>query len=211
MTEDKAKTKIPVRDRLLRLGRKLSTKSKIIIVVAATFVICITVLLLVSQNKSGQLTTISKSSLEKIVEINELSTLDYVYNAIAIKYTDDSKDKIKYYIAYEGTVTAGIDFHKIDFSINRKKKTVTIIIPEVQIQDVRIDMGTVEYIFIKNKYNTETISQEAYRLCKTDLKKRAESETLLYDTARENAISSIEALFKPWIETIDKEYKVEIK
>ena len=56
---------------------------------------------------------ITASSLEKVLEIDELSTAEYTYNAVAKKHSQDGKE-IKYYVAYEGKVTAGVDFEKID-------------------------------------------------------------------------------------------------
>lgn len=211
MDENKIETKTVSKGKVLNIIKGLSKKAKIITAIVIVFILGISAFIMISQNKEGQLTTISKSSLQKIIEINELSTVDYTYNATATKYVEDNAEEVKYYVAYEGTVTAGIDFHEIGIDVNEDEKIVTITIPEVEIHGVRVDMGTMEYIFVKDKFETETISQEAYKLCKDDLKKRIEKEELLYNTAKENAISSVEALFKPWIETIDKEYKVEIK
>lgn len=208
---DEKKAKAVIKGRIVTFIKGLSNKAKLILVLALVIIIGVGTFVLISRNKDGQLTTISKASLQKIIEINELSTVDYTYNATAAKYVEDNVEEVKYYVAYEGTVTAGIDFHKIDIDVNEDEKIVTITIPEVEIHGIRVDMGTMEYIFVKDKFETETISQEAYKLCKEDLKKRVEKEKLLYSTAKENAVSSVEALFKPWIETIDKEYKVEIK
>lgn len=211
MDENKLEIKTANKGNLLAFIKGVSKKTKLVTVLSLVFVIVVGAFVLIMQNNEGQLTTISESSLQKIIEINELSTVDYTYNATAAKYVEDNEEEVKYYVAYEGTVTAGIDFHEIGIGVNEEEKVVTITIPEVEIHGVRVEMGKMEYIFVKDKFETETISQEAYKLCKEDLKKRIEKEELLYNAARENAISSVEALFKPWIETIDKEYKVEIK
>lgn len=186
----------------------LKGKLKLIIifgVVAAGII----VLAIIGNQKNGSLTTISESTLQEVIEINELSTVDYTYNAITKKV--DKNNNPMYYVAYEGTVTAGIDFNKIEFEVDEKEKKVIITLPEIEIHSTKVEMGTLEYIFTKNKYETEDITQEAYKLCKDDLKTRIESESELYNTARENAISSVEALFNPWIDTVDDEYTVEIK
>lgn len=188
---------------------KLRLQTKIIIILSLVLILVVGILLAITQNNGGQLTTISKSSLQKVIEINELSTVDYTYNATATKY-DENNDAM-YYVAYEGTVTAGIDFNEIGIEVIEEEKKVKITIPEVKIHSTKVDMGTMEYIFTKNKYETEDISQEAYKLCKDDLKARIEKENVFHDTARENAISSVKALFKPWIDTIDNSYTVEIK
>ncbi len=188
---------------------KFRPKSMTIIILSTTLMLLAVIVLILSKNSNGQLTTISKSSLQKVIEINELSTVDYTYNATATKY-DENNDEM-YYVAYEGTVTAGIDFNELKFDVIDDEKKVVITVPNVEIHSTKVDMGTMEYIFTKNKYETEDISHEAYKLCKEDLKSRIEKENVLYDTARENAISSVEALFKPWIDTIDNSYTVEIK
>ena len=155
------------------------------------------------------MTTISEASLEKVIEINELATVDYTYNAIATAYAQDNKT-VKYNVAYEGVVNAGIDFKEIDIQLNEEEKVIKITLPAVEIQDIRVDSGTLDYIFTKDKYETETISEEALRICKADLEKRVSEEDLLKTTAKENAVESIKALFAPWIEVMDVDYTIEI-
>ena len=198
------------KSKLREMLKGIRYSTKIIFVLVVIIVVLVSGWLIATTGENESLTTISESSLQKIIEINELSTVDYTYNATTSK-TKENSNEVMYYVAYEGTVTAGIDFHEITFNVDEENKTITITIPEVEIHNISINMGTMDYIFTKSKYETETISQEAYKLCKADLKKRVESENLLKETAKENAISSVEALFKPWIETIDKEYQVIIK
>lgn len=50
--------------------------------------------------------TISKASLEKMLEISDLSTLEFTYNAIA--NVNDEDGKPKYHVAYKGKVTDSI-------------------------------------------------------------------------------------------------------
>ena len=209
-TKPKKEKKAKKQGKFGKFIKGVKTSTKIIFSLALVIVILIAGWLISTTGEEGKLTTISESSLQKIIEINELSTVDYTYNATATKTKEDGSE-IMYHVAYEGTVTAGIDFHEISFDLNEEEKIITITIPEVEIHNISVNMGTMDYIFTKDKYETETISQEAYKLCKSDLKKRIEDEELLKNTAKENAISSVEALFKPWIETVDKEYKVVIK
>ncbi len=157
-------------------------------------------------------TTISKTSLEKIIEINELSTVDYIYNATTKKLVDESKEdsEVAYYVAYEGVITAGIEFNKIVIKVDETTKKITITVPEVEFQSFKVDMATMEFIFTKDKYETENVTQEAFKLCKADLENRVKKETMLKDKAKESAISAVEALFSPWIATVDNEYQVEV-
>lgn len=192
--------------------KKMKNSTKILLLLMPIVIIILIIVwmkMVVFNNQEGNVSTISKSSLEKVIEINELSTVDYTYNAI-VKVYDEDGETIKYYVAYEGIVTAGIDFEKINIEVNEEKKLVTITLPEVEIHDVNVNMGTMEYIFVKDKYETETVSQEAYKASKQDLEKRVNEETELHEMAKENAIASVKALFTPWIEQIDEEYTIEV-
>lgn len=156
-----------------------------------------------------KVTTISEASLQEIIEISELSTVDYTYNAIAKAIDEDGE--VKYYIAYEGVVTAGINFDKIDIEVDDEDKMITFIVPDVEVQDIEVDMGTLEYIFEDDDYETETVSQEAYKISLADLEKRVEEENMLFELAKENAIESVKALFTPWIVQIDATYTVQVR
>ena len=109
------------------------------------------------------------------------------------------------------TRTAGIDFNEVNIDVNYKEKKIYITLPNVEIHEINVDMGTLDYIYEKNTSEKDSISQEAYKLCKNDLRERAKNETELLVNANENAKSAIEALIKPWIESVDKEFQIEFK
>ena len=158
----------------------------------------------------SEVETISNSTLEKILEISELSTLSNTYNAV-VKVTDDNTGETKYYIAYEGTVKVGIDFKEISIDVNNEEKTITLTLPDAKVLDSSVNMGTLDYIFIDKKAETEKVSVEAYKKAKDDLKTRAGAEESLLEMAKENAYDAVTALVRPWIEQIDSEYAVTIK
>lgn len=162
------------------------------------------------EGEEGKVTTISKASLDKVFEINELSTADYIYNAIAKAYGEDGKS-VKYYVAYEGTVKAGIDFSKIVVDIDEKEKVITITIPDIVFQEETVDPGTLKYIFKDKKSETENVHQEAFKLCEKDLKERVGGEESLLELAEKNAIAIVKALVVPWVEQVDSEYTVIVK
>lgn len=184
-------------------------QTKLIIVLLLALALVIGALLAILGNNDDGTTITSTSSLESVLEIKELSMVEYIYNAIATKY--DKNNNPMYHVAYEGTVIAGIEFDDIKIDVEENEKKIIITIPEIKIQDVKVDESTLDYMFLKSKYETETIAQEAYKLCIEDLKVRITEENILYDTAKTNAKFSLEAMFKPWIETIDDTYTVEIK
>ena len=194
-------------------GLKMKTKLVLLALVMILLIILVVYLkMVVFNNKEGQVTTISKSSLEKVLEINELSTVEYTYNAIANVYDEKDKkgEKIKYYVAYEGFVSAGIDFKKIEIQVNEAEKVVTVVLPEIEVHSTTVEMGSLDCIFVKEKYNTEEVSKEAYAASKADLEKRIGEDHELLDLAKKNAIESVKALFAPWIEQVDEEYRVEV-
>lgn len=158
----------------------------------------------------GEVNTITESTIKDVFEISELQTADYIYNAITPVCEEDG-ETVKYYVAYEGTVTAGIDFDSIDIDIDDEAKKITITVPDVAIQDAVVNAGTLEYIFKKDKYNNENVFKEAYAKCQEDLDKRAGSEDKLLTMAKENADQVIEALVSPWVEQIDPAYEIEVR
>ena len=127
------------------------------------------------QPKGGTVSTITESKLERILEISQLNTVEYTYNAVATIYNEDYT-YIKYYVAYDGTVKAGIDFSKVDVSVDETTKTIFINLPDVEIMDVLVDAGSMEYIFPDEFMESETIAEEAYRLCNENLRMKAENE-----------------------------------
>lgn len=195
-----------IKDKVRKVIKQPVTLAKIVLGI----IIIVILLNILFPYQSGGVITVSNSTLREILEINELSTVEYTYNAVATKYAKDGKEK-KYHVAYNGTILAGINFNEIKFDVDKEKKKINITIPEIEIQEIKVDMGTMEYIFEKSKYETEGISEEAYKLCKEDLEKRITKDSVLYKTAKINAITSIEALFKPWIENMDEQYEIVIK
>ena len=108
----------------------------------------------------GKVTTITEATLEEVIEISDLSTLDYAYNSIT-DVKDEDGETVKYHVAYKGKVTAGIDLEKVDVSVDEETKKIVVRVPETMIQNIDVDMGTMEFIFEKDKYETETVTQEA--------------------------------------------------
>lgn len=191
----------------------MSKKIKIMIGIAVVVVIIIIIGIFQTQShsKKTQKNIISEPMITEILDVSELSTLDSTYNAVTDVYTEGENPTIKYHVAYDATVKIGIDFEKIDCSVNEEEKKIIITLPDTDIQDVEVDIASLDYIYEDEKYNEEKVTLKAYDVCIEDVKKKTASEEKLFDMARENAKSAIEALLKPWVEEIDKEYKIVIK
>lgn len=197
----------------VKKDKKHTKFNKKIMLFIGVIILIIVIVGFTSAHNKNRIMITTKSSLEKIMEINKLSTIEYTYNAIVTKYKNDEvkDDNIEYYVAYNGKVTAGIDFNEIKIDVDYKEKKIYVTLPNVEIHETNVDMGTLDYIHEKNVPEKNSISQEAYKLCKNDLRERAQKETELLSNAEENAKSAIEALLKPWIESVDKKFQIEFK
>ena len=193
--------------------KKLSgPKVKYIIGIAIMLAVVIIVLLAVSMSsKKSEPEIISKSTLEDIINVSDLSTFEAVYNGIAKVTDEDNPEKVNYYVSYDAKVKAGIDFEKVDITVNTDEKIITVMLPEIKITDVNVDITSLDYIFENEKANTETVSEEAYKKCIEDVTSESNSEDAIYELAEQNARNIVEALISPFVEQLDSKYRLEIQ
>ena len=162
-------------------------------------------------NKKSEPTIISKATLEKVINVSDLSTFEAIYNGVAAVENEEKPENIDYYVSYEAKVKAGIDFALVEVEVNEAEKIITVTLPEVKITDVDVDIASLDYIFMNNKANTQTVSEQAYKKCLKDVTKESNSTDEIYESARQNARNIVEALISPFVEQLDSEYKLEIK
>ena len=162
-------------------------------------------------NKKSEPTIISKATLEKVINVSDLSTFEAIYNGVAAVENEEKPENIDYYVSYEAKVKAGIDFALVEVEVNEAEKIITVTLPEVKITDVDVDIASLDYIFMNNKANTQTVSEQAYKKCIKDVTKESNSTDEIYESARQNARNIVEALISPFVEQLDSEYKLEIK
>lgn len=199
-----------IQRKVFRMEKKM--KSKIMmLVIGGMAVAVLLIILIVSLPKVGDAEVVTKSTLEKIVNISELSTYEAVYNGIAVVYNEKKVDKIDYYVSYDAKVKAGIDVEMIEFEVDQVNKTLVVDIPEVQINDVVVDMTTMEYMFVNDKENTSGVSEVAYKACIKDVENESAQKEAIKLLAEESAKNIIKALVEPFIEQLDESYTLEIK
>lgn len=154
--------------------------------------------------------TITESELLKVVKKSKLYTAEYPYNS----YTEvkDDNGKIKYYVAYNGTIKAGFDVKDVNVSISDDGTVITIQLPEIKILSADIDVGSMDYIFENQKYNTETVSNEAIGKATEDLQNKAAADKNIISVATENAKRIEKAVVEPWVNQVssDKQYTVQV-
>lgn len=179
---------------------KKKIKKKIIggILVTAIVVVVVAGLFVpgaVSKIKEEDVITFSQ--LEKVININDLATAEFIYDGIADKYNEKNPDKVECHIAYESTIKVGIDMDKVKFSIDEKNKTVTPKLPEVKINSVAVDTKTLSYM----PENPKIEINDIVALCKKDAMNEAGEAPELYQTAEKNLQSAIEVLLSPILKT----------
>lgn len=152
----------------------------------------------------------STTSIEDIIEISELQTLNYEYNAICRVYDTDGVTP-KYYVAYEGDVTLGVDLSDLVITYgDENNHLITIIIPEVSILSCTVDAGTMDYIFTDPDYDTAEVPIEAHALCEQDLINKVNADDTMFEIARDNTEAAINALTSPLVNQLYPDYDLVI-
>ena len=85
---------------------------------------------------------------------------------------------------------------EVTFKINEEKKTVTPVLPKIEINIATLDENSISYI----PKNPDLSLKEVITLCKEDAMNEANHSDKLYETAQENLESVIEALLSPILE-----------
>lgn len=184
--------------------------SIVAIVVVAMIVTGIVVMVIGgSKDKEDKTKIITATTLEEIIEVSELSTYQSIHNGVVTVMNEKKPEKTDYHVAYKATVKAGIDFEKVSISINENGKKVLVSIPEVEIQKIDVDAGSMDFLFVNKKAETSSISSAAYELCVKDVENENSKGTVLYQLAEENAKNAIRALIEPFLISFDPEYTIE--
>lgn len=191
------------------IKRKIGIRTLLVVIIV--LVICFVIGNIVFQKREQQIQVETISTLEKVIDVNELSTFTAVYNGIAQAMNEKEPDKIDYYVSYEARVKAGIDFTEIDITPDFDHQTIHITIPDIYITDINVDISSLDFIFMNQKLNTSSITQQAYKICEEDVKLESKQQSAIRDLAKQNAKNTIIALVTPFLEQSDIEYTLEIE
>lgn len=184
---------------------------KLVVVVAVVVIAIFCVRPYISNfSQSSDVIITTSMVLDKILEISDLSTVYTNYNSI-VKVPDpiNSEDTL-YYISYEATINAGIDFSLVELNLDHEAKTLTITIPESKILETNVDVASLDYIFVDNKSNTETVTAAAYKMCQNDVANESEKIDAIKELAYDNAISVLKALTVPFMQKLGSDYQLVI-
>lgn len=198
----------PQPERKPKLERKPRRRIPLAPIIGAA-IIAVAAVVVVALVLPGQASKLQKedfdtsAALEKAIAIDNLSTAEFVYNGIAEHYREEgeernplffweSDDPVNYRICYQATVKAGINMSDVQFAVDEEAKTVTAKLPEITLA-CNVDPNDMQFIPEGTDANMQTILQ----ICEEDVENEARQSEKLYETARENLRSTIEALTQP--------------
>ncbi len=183
---------------------------KLFLAVGAVLILCgiVFAALPMMKHDKKQPEVITVSTLQKIVNVSELSTFTAVYNGVAQVMNVEEPEKIDYYVSYEAKVNAGLDLEKIGIAVDHENKEIRITLPEIYITDVNVDIASMDFIFYNKKANVSTVSQTAFKACEADVQKESQQQKQIFNLAKQNAENILTALINPIVEQLDSEYNL---
>lgn len=191
--------------RVAKLFGKLSTKVKIaLVVVLAGALVGFFGFILPSMLDNDETQYLTTSDLKSAVDIDSLSTVDYIYHGIVEKHGRFLwMDRVDYRVKYEAHIRASYTMSDIQFGIDKENKVVTAYLPKAQVGEPQLDNSKFGYL----PENATADMKDVLSLCRKDaadevdkkeIKKQA--DTSLRDT--------VKALTLP---LIDGEYELKFK
>ena len=154
---------------------------------------------------------VSTPTIQKIVSVNELSTFTAIYNGVTQVMNPSKPEKTDYYVSYDAKVNAGIDIKKIEITLDEDRKIIHIQLPDVYITDINVNASSLDFIFMNDDLNTNTVVAQAYKLCEEDVREESALQGEIKNLARQNAVNIMTALTKPFIEQLDDDYTLVIE
>ena len=120
-------------------------------------------------------------------------------------------EQIDYYVSYEATVNAGIDFQAVEISMDEEQKIITLKVPEAHIINQDVDESSMEFIFQNKKANKSGVTEVAYKACEEDVQRESEQQTAICELAAQNAENVLRALTKPIVDQLGEGYQLVIE
>jgi hypothetical protein len=192
------------------LGKRYSIKGWIVLIgIIVAIVVFVIVSFMTKEEKPAEVFTVA--TLEEIIDVSELSTFSAVYNGVVKVMNEDNPDAVDYYVSYEAKVNAGIDIKKIDPTMDEETKTIHIPLPPIEINEVSVDITSLDFIFYNNGTNTSAVTEEAFKACEEDVKKESKNQKAIIDLAEQNAKNVLTALVEPLVEQFYPEYTLVVE
>ena len=170
----------------------LPRKVKLGLLAAVAAVVVIAVVVGVSTaKKSNKTEYLTSSDLMGIVNVSKLETATYRYTGIAEKHND--KGDVDYRVYYESTVDAGYDLSKVTFNVDDDARTVTPVLPELQLDEPTIDTASFDYMPKQPDANPKDVMA----ICEADVLAEIDQAQGIRYTAEQNMKRMMEVLLMP--------------
>lgn len=170
----------------------LATWLIVVVVIVATTVIILGVVIPASQPTQPN-KYYTDSDLEKVVDISELSTVEYVYRGIAERV--GWFDRVDLRIKYEAHVRASFDMSSIKIHADHDAKTIEVTLPEPTIQEPELNENEFGYL----PESAVGDLPDIIRLCREDAISEVRSESQIKERAYDSIKSTVQALTEPLI------------
>lgn len=137
---------------------------------------------------------ISSTTLVEVLPADKLATARYMQNGVAKAYIEG---KGTVYIMYYATVAPVVNVSDIQFDIDHRKETVTVILPE------NFDFDVTPWVDDTHTYHyyprdaKDYTGKEILTICEQHAKEAAAQNQELIDSARTNLIKTISILLDP--------------
>ncbi len=191
-------------------------RRRIILILLILVILLVGIIVLLTSRKDNQIEIKVKSTLEKIVEKNDLETVNIVYNVIAKKCkagtecdkTSNDINNFEYVVSCKGTITAGIDFSKVKIEVLENEKKIVVEMPDAAMQGDPV-INSIK--FLNGDEVPASKVAEARELCKDVTLEKSGADERLIPEAKDQAKVVLEEFYKQWIKAYDSSYVVEVK
>ena len=131
------------------------------------------------------------SDLEKVVNIEKLSTVEYVYHGIVEKR--GMFDMVDYWVKYEAHVDVSFKMSDIKIHIDNDAQTIDVTLPEPTIEDPVLNEN--EFGYLPERALGEL--PDVISMCQEDAIKEIEADGEVRDKAYKSLESTVRALTQP--------------
>lgn len=191
--ESRQKTKERFENKLASMPRKVKFGIPAVVILVIIIVSSVIVPIVADQDETQYL---AASDLKKAVNIDELSTVDYVYRGIAEKHSRFLwNDVVDYRVRYEAHISASYKMSDIEFSVDNENKSVIAYLPKATISKPQLDHTKFGYL----PESATADIKDVISLCKRDAAKDVNNDEI-ENHAAENLKNTVRSLTLPFFE-----------
>ena len=154
----------------------------------------------------GEVHTDINATIEEVIKTAKMYVAEYPYNGVVT--INDDEGNAMCYVAYEGTVKAGID-NVEDIRFVTEDNEIKVYLPEIKIYPPDVYISPDDYIYEKEKYKKKMDISEIQKLANDDLSKKVMSDERFKNQVNEIARNTVKAMVEPWMDS-SKGYKVSV-